>query len=537
MATQTSVRDYCTLLAKSKLLAAEEIESACKQWKEEAPRQDDQVDSFCKSLIARRLLTEWQAAMVRRGRADGFFIGGYKILDRVGKGQMGGVYKAVHGLGQIVALKILPASKAKDQHVLGRFQREARLLTQLDHPNVVRAFQVGESSGINYIAMEFLEGETLDEILSRRKRLPWAEAVRLIHQILSGLEHLYERRMIHRDVKPSNLMLMPAPVKNETTWNSTVKILDIGLGREMFDEETPEGQIETQLTVEGSVLGTPDYLAPEQAKDARSADIRADIYSVGCVLFHCLCGRPPFPDTNIMSQMLKHATERPPLLSSIVSDVPAGVQSVLDVMLAKFPDERYATPAAAAAALKPFLGPGGTAPAAAAMVPAFKEWLKTESHLEMPKIVPAAPAIPSKASGTIPITTPVKPGTAQAPTLTMTPASPKESASARGPINKSATAVRPVPIAPARAPVPQRPAVMDEVDVELVTELVSSPPSVVVPQVQYVKVKDDRPLWEFDRRDWIMLATGAAGVLAAVGVGYGLAKLVRKKPEESQGEE
>src|ERR1700722_8741387 len=296
MATQTSVRDYCTLLAKSKLLAAEEIESACKQWKKEAPRQDDQVDSFCKSLIARRLLTEWQAAMVRRGRADGFFIGGYKILDRVGKGQMGGVYKAVHGLGQIVALKILPASKAKDQHVLGRFQREARLLTQLDHPNVVRAFQVGESGGINYIAMEFLEGETLDEILSRRKRLPWAQAVRLIHQILCGLEHLYERRMIHRDVKPSNLMLMPAPVKNETTWNSTVKILDIGLGREMFDEETPEGQIETQLTVEGSVLGTPDYLAPEQAKDARSADIRADIYSVGCVLFHCLCGHPPFPD-------------------------------------------------------------------------------------------------------------------------------------------------------------------------------------------------------------------------------------------------
>src|ERR1700722_11493909 len=222
MATQTSVRDYCTLLAKSKLLAAEEIESACKQWKKEAPRQDDQVDSFCKSLIARRLLTEWQAAMVRRGRGDGFFLGKYKILDRIGKGQMGGVYKAVHGLGQIVALKILPASRAKEPNILGRFQREARLLTQLDHPNVVRAFQVGESGGINYIAMEYLEGESLDETLSRRKRLPWAEAVRLIHQALCGLEHLFERRMIHRDLKPANMMLTPALGRHETTWESTV---------------------------------------------------------------------------------------------------------------------------------------------------------------------------------------------------------------------------------------------------------------------------------------------------------------------------
>jgi hypothetical protein len=212
-------------------------------------------------------------------------------------------------------------------------------------------------------------------------------------------------------------------------------------------------------------------------------------------------------------------------------------QSILDVLLAKFPDERYATPAAAADALKPFLGSGGVAPAAAAMVPAFKEWLATESHLEMPKIVPTAPATQPKPSGVAPVTASVKPGTAPSPTLMMTPASPKESSPVRSAASKSATTVRPVPIAPARAPVPQRPAPVEEVDVELVTELVASPLSVVVPQVQYVKVKDDRPLWEFDRRDWIMLATGAAGVLAAVGVGYGLAKLVRKKPEESQGEE
>ena len=170
---------------------------------------------------------------------------------------MGGVYKAVHAFGQLVALKILPASRAKNTHVLGRFQREARLLTQLDHPNVVRAFQVGESGGVHYIVMEFLDGETLDEVLERRGRLPLGEAVRLIRQALDGLQHLHDKRMVHRDVKPSNLMLTPdrAKDKPDTTWDATVKILDIGLGRELFDEDAPEAQIETQLTAGGVGAG------------------------------------------------------------------------------------------------------------------------------------------------------------------------------------------------------------------------------------------------------------------------------------------
>ena len=535
MASHTSVRDYSALLAKSKLLPVEEVESVYKRWKEETHGQDDQVDSFCKFLVSRRALTEWQAAMLRRGRPDGFFIAGYKILDRIGKGQMGGVYKAVHNLGQIVALKILPSSKAKDQHILGRFQREARLLTQLDHPNVVRAFQVGEGSGINYIAMEFIEGESLDETLTRRKRLPWAETVRLVHQALSGLQHLYERRMIHRDVKPANMMLTPAPGKHDSTWECTLKILDIGLGRELFDDFTPEGQIETQLTVEGSVLGTPDYLAPEQAKDARSADIRADIYSIGCVLFHCVCGHPPFPDSNIMSQMLKHATENPPLLSSIVADVPPGLQSVLDAMLAKFPDDRYATPAAAADALIPFMAASGVAPVPASLVPGYKEWLETESHLEMPRILATAPAPPGKSNPTHPASGTVnKLGTAPAPALIMTPAPVRDAAASRSPSKATPTQInRPLPSAQARPQAPIRPTPMDEVDVELVADPGPAPtPIPISTESQIIKVKDDRPLYEFDRRDWIMLASGATGVLAAVGVGYGLARLLRKKPEE-----
>jgi serine/threonine protein kinase len=537
MATNTSVRDFCTLLAKSKLLPAEEIEVLHKRWKDETRAGDDQVDSFSKFVVSRHHLTDWQAAMVRRGRADGFFLGGYKILDRIGKGQMGGVYKAIHGLGQIVALKILPASRAKDQHTLGRFQREARLLTQLDHPNVVRAFHVGETGGINFIVMEFLEGETLDETLNRRKRLPWAEAVRLIHQALGGLQHLHDKRMIHRDLKPANMMLTPAPGRHEATWEATVKILDIGLGREIFDEDTPEGQIETQLTVEGSVLGTPDYLAPEQAKDARSADIRADLYSLGCVLFHCLAGHPPFPESNIMAQMLKHATEKPPTLASQGVDIPPGLQAVIDRMLAKFPDARHATPAAAAAAIKPFLGTSGIDPVPVALVPAFKEWLETESHLELAQPMPPASAAPAKPTAAVPAATAVKPGTAPAPAVTTTPHPVKPGTAQAPAVVKNSRPVpaanRPVPVAQARPPV-QRPAPVpapvEEVDVELVME--PAPVMMPAPEPQLIKVKDERTLWEFDRRDWIMLASGAAGVLGAVGLGYGLARIVRKKPEE-----
>jgi serine/threonine protein kinase len=527
MATPTtSVRDYCTLLAKSKLLPADEVDGLHRRWREETRAGDDQVDQFRKFLTARRYLTEWQAQMVQRGRADGFFIGGYKILDRIGKGQMGGVYKAVHSLGQIVALKILPASKAKNPHVLGRFQREARLLTQLDHPNVVRAYQFGEANGVHYIGMEFLEGETLDEVLSRRKRLPWPEAVRLVHQALGGLQHLHERRTVHRDVKPANMMLTPAATKPDTTWDATLKILDIGLGRELFADDTPEGQIETQLTVEGAVLGTPDYLAPEQAKDARSADIRADLYSLGCVLYHCIAGRPPFPATNIMTQMVMHATENPQPIATLVPDVAPGLQAVLERMMAKSPDDRYQTPAEAAEALAPLLRPGGSAPAPAAMVPAFKAWLESESQLELTAKLPPPPGVPAKpvATGTAarpavkPDTAPAVPppaarsGTAPAPAVRVPPAA------------TSGPAPRP---APRQVPAP-RPAA-EEVEVELVLDSGAAP---AAPQVQIVKVKDERSLLEPDRRDWIMLAAGATGVLAAVGLGFGLARLLRKKPEE-----
>jgi serine/threonine protein kinase len=534
----TTVQEYCTIIVKSKLLPQEEVDSQYKQWKAERPGTDDRVDSFRRFLIARKCLTEYQAALLQRGRADGFFLSGYKILDRVGKGQMGGVYKAVHALGQIVALKILPASRAKNTHVLGRFQREARLLTQLDHPNVVRAYQVGETNGVHFIVMEFLEGETLSDVLERRKQLPVNEAVRLLRQALDGLQHLHDKRMVHRDLKPANIMLIPEPAKGkpDTTWDATVKILDIGLGRELFADDSPEGQIDTQLTQEGSVLGTPDYLAPEQAKDARNSDIRADIYSLGCVLYHLVTGRTPFPETNIMAQMLKHATEKAPPVSQFVPGVPAGFQNVIDKFLAKTAETRFQTPVEASEALKPFASEGAAA-IATKMVPAYKDWLESESAMEMPKeflqqpVKPAitpAPVAPKPASA--------KPGTASAPALKATqppkPAVPRPAM----PAPAIPAPAMPAPAIPAPASFPMNR--NDDVDVELIPEPAAAIPAMaplpaVLPAapVAIPAPMPERPLWQLDRRDWMMLSGGAMGVLAALGIGYGLARALRRKPE------
>jgi len=508
-----SVRDFCALLVKSKLLTPDEVDAVRRRWEADHPDADGDVEAFVKSIAGRKgVVTHWQAALLSRGRADGFFVEGYKILEQLGKGQMGGVYKAVHALGQVVALKILPASRAKDARLLARFQRESRLLTQLDHPNVVRGYQVGESGGRHFIAMEFLDGETLDEVLDRRKRLPVPEAVRLVRQALDGLGHLNERRTVHRDVKPSNLMVVPPPPKHgpDTTLDATLKILDVGLGRELFEEAIgPDDQTATQLTVEGAVVGTPDYMSPEQAKDARTSDIRSDLYSLGCVLYHLLTGRPVFNETSVTGQLLRHATDAPPPLPA---DAPPGLQAGLDRFLAKNPDDRFQTPDEASRALKPFQSAGGSAPAKSGVNPDYQRWLDTESQFEpdLPP-VPKAGARPAAA---------LKPGTAPAPAV------------------RPDQAATPTPVVPVRPPAvravpPPPPDDDDLVDVELVTA--APPPPAPPPKPVYVKVPDDRPLLDLNRRDMLMLTAGGVGVVAALAAGYGLAKVVQgmraPKPE------
>lgn len=344
-----TVQSVCNELARTHLLDPVAIRDIGQRWLQSGGTSGEAPDRFLKWLVAGKHLTEYQAGVLGRGNADQLFLGPYKIAERIGKGSLAGVYRAVHQTGQQVAIKVLPPSKARDPLTLARFKREARLAVKLVHPNIVRTFQPGEAHGLHYLVMELLEGEPLDEVLARRGPLPPAEAARLAHQALLALEQLHEQGMIHRDVKPANLMLVGG--KPDSTLTGTLKLLDVGTGRSLFDE----AEAGTALTNEGDLLGTPEYMSPEQARDPRAADIRADIYSVGCLLYHALAGRPPFNDANHVKLLVRHATEVPRPVRDLVPSVPDGLQQVLDRMLAKGPDARYPTPQRAAAALQVFL--------------------------------------------------------------------------------------------------------------------------------------------------------------------------------------
>ena len=498
MATPVAtVTQFLAALGRSKLLSEADLRGVRAKWADDYRADDADIDGFRKLLVKDKYLTEYQAALIQRGREDGFLIGEYIVLDRIGSGQMAGVYKAIHKSGQVVALKVIPASKARDLHVLNRFQREGRLLTQLDHPNVVRAYQVGHASGIHFIVMEHLDGETLEDVLGRRKKLPYAEAVRLIVQAYRGLQHLNEKRLIHRDLKPANLMLVP--VSKSDTLTATVKIVDIGLGRELFDDSGTATQ-DIQLTTEGAILGTPDYLAPEQARDARNADIRADIYSLGCVLYHAISGKPPFQDKNVMAQMVRHATEKPISISQLQPDVPSELSKEIDRLLAKKPEDRPATPAEAADFLSPFVPSKAAKAKAASVLPAYEEWLASESDLERPPELAQPKAI---AAPVVPV--------------------PKKSAAIAKP---SVTAPSPVTAKP-RSATP----VETVINVELVEPI---EPSRFAPS----ETDDEsRGVLDLDRRDWLMIGSGGVLMFAAIGLGYALTRFVKPRIAERERDE
>ena len=555
-AAPANVQNYGQLLVRSRLLSADEVQTALRRWQESGKGDPDDVEGFRKFLVAGKQLTDYQAALVQRGHTEGFFLDAYKVLDLIGKGRLAGVYKAAHSSGQLVAIKVLPTKKAKDVTTLGRFQREGRMLTRLDHPNVVRAFQVGETGGKHYLVMEYLEGEPLDEVLDRRKRLPPLEAMRIAYQALMGLQHVHEKGLVHRDIKPANLMLTPAPGQPDTTLRSTVKILDIGLGRTVFDENATE--TEEQLTSTGGVLGTPDYLAPEQAQDAHRADIRADIYSAGCVLYHMLTGQVPFPDSNVTRQALRHATEVPKPLGEFLQPVPEGLEQVLSWLMAKNPAQRYPTPERAAQALQIFLlnnPEAGTASVPSPVSPAFLAWLQGGGAGEAPRSAPTmayttptpAPAAKPEAGASPPpaptapaVTTPST-GSGPLPSWLENeniPVGKLEPRKTERPRERSAEVPRPKDKEPPKpVPLPRpapAPLALDEFDVELVPV---PPPAPQLPAPSPAPAQDERGLFELNRRDWLMLGLGGGGVLFAILTGYGIAQLVRPRSQPSVSED
>jgi hypothetical protein len=288
-------------------------------------------------------------------------LGQYEILGKLGRGGMGAVFKARHTeLGKVVALKVLPVER-RDEVGIARFKNEVRAIGKLDHPNIVVAHDAGESRGVHFLVMELVDGMDLARVVARHGRLPIPEACEAVRQAAVGLQHAYERGVVHRDVKPSNVMLAR---------DGRVRLLDLGLARS-FGEAAAD-----RLTVQGTLLGTIDYLAPEQWDQPHAADTRADIYSLGCTLYHLLAGRPPFADgpyQSLPGKMRAHREVPPPPVGQFCPEAPAGLVAALGRMLAKNAADRFATPAEVAAALRPFTAgadPGRLIAENAAAVPA-----------------------------------------------------------------------------------------------------------------------------------------------------------------------
>jgi serine/threonine protein kinase len=284
------------------------------------------------------LITEWQRKRLLEGRHAGFFLGKYKLLDHLGTGGMSSVFLAEHPLmRRRVAIKVLPKNRVDDSSYLARFHREARAVASLDHPNIVRAFDVDNDGDVHYLVMEYVEGQDLKILVERQGPLDYRVAADFIRQAADGLAHAHEAGLIHRDVKPANLLVDPKQV---------VKLLDMGLAR-------TSDEVDASLTKDHDekMLGTVDYLAPEQALDSHLVDPRADIYSLGCTLYFALTGHPPFPDGTIAQRILLHQTKQPEAISIKRPDVPAGLLAICQRMMAKSPSARYQSATEASQAL------------------------------------------------------------------------------------------------------------------------------------------------------------------------------------------
>jgi eukaryotic-like serine/threonine-protein kinase len=266
----------------------------------------------------------------------------YRIIRALGRGGMGVVYLAEHlSMDRKVAIKIVSRHLVGNPEILARFEREVKVVAKLNHPNIVQAHDYEQVQGIHLLVMEFVDGLSLDRVVEKKGPLSVAHACSFVGQAALGLQHAHENGLVHRDIKPHNLML---------TRKSVVKVLDFGLALLAQRSQSAPG-----ITATNMFMGTPDYMAPEQASNARTADIRADIYALGCTLYHLLTGRPPFPSGEWLEKVMAHAGEIPTPLIEKRSDIPQALSDFVARMLAKGPAERPATPGEVAKALSPFV--------------------------------------------------------------------------------------------------------------------------------------------------------------------------------------
>ncbi|MBL8850523.1 MAG: protein kinase, partial [Planctomycetaceae bacterium] len=348
MAVKIALDSFVAVLKRSNLVAGDQLQALIDEFQRNPGRSND-ARQFADALVKQKILTPWQADKLLQGKHKGFFLGKYRLLSLVGKGGMSTVYLAEHLLmRRLCAIKVLPTRRLQNASYLARFHREAQAVASLDHRNIVRAYDVDQATDgeteIHFLVMEYVEGKgLLDLVLGcPNSRLPPVVAAEYIRQAALGLQHAHSAGLVHRDVKPGNLLI---------DMQGTVKVLDLGLAR-FFDSGD-----ENSLTVQHDerVLGTADYLAPEQAVDSHRVDSRADIYSLGCTLYLCLAGQPPFTQGSLAQRLLAHQTREPPLVESIEPLVPQPLGDIVRKMMAKDPANRYQTAADVAVALEDWL--------------------------------------------------------------------------------------------------------------------------------------------------------------------------------------
>ncbi|MBI2807241.1 MAG: serine/threonine protein kinase [Planctomycetes bacterium] len=341
MPAPTTIAGFLEIGFKSGLLDKETLATCRSSWAL-AGLEPKTPQELADALIHEGVLTHFQAEKLIAGRWRGFLITDkYRLLERLGAGGMGAVYLCEHvHMGRKVALKILPVQQAEDPASLARFYREAKAVARLDHPNIVRAHDIDHDDKLHFIVLEFVDGCNLHDFVRRNGTVSPEHAAHFIRQASLGLQHAHEAGLVHRDIKPGNLLL---------DRNGVVKLLDMGLAR-FFHEDSAAFIKEYEV---GYIIGTGDYIAPEQIVDSR-VDIRADIYSLGGAMYYLLTGKSPFQEGTSAQKIIWHQVRHPKSLRALRPDVPEEMLKVFEKMIAKEPARRFQTPIEAADALEPF---------------------------------------------------------------------------------------------------------------------------------------------------------------------------------------
>lgn len=347
--SKTEVDNYLSCLQQSGLVPKDQLSQMLSKIIREAAGRKVDSAYLAECFQDAGLVTAWHNEKLLKGRYKGFFLGSYKLLGHIATGGMSNIYYAEHQqMRRRVAIKVLPPSLTNNTSHLDRFYVESQVIASLDHPNIVKAYDISSQGNFHYMVLEYVDGPDLKTMVLRDGVLDFQKAADFIRQAADGLHHAHKKGIVHRDVKPANLLADPEGI---------IKVLDMGLTR-VVDAEGPS------LTLQHGekLIGTIDYISPEQAVNSHEVDARADIYSLGCTMYFLLAGHPPFPEGSQTERLMAHQTKNPESIDQKRSDAPQDLLAILNKMMAKKQKQRYQTAEEVSEALTDWLTTHGYQP-------------------------------------------------------------------------------------------------------------------------------------------------------------------------------